>query len=105
MTEEWTDWIDHDGRGCPVQPGTVIQAKWLATNSGNRYRAGDSGLTRVLVLREEHTSHPAWDFSNEGKFFDGKKCAGRFVAYRIRKPRALQKLIELAENLPEEVDA
>lgn len=102
---DWGPWIEHDGKGCPVSIGYVVQARWLATNSGNRYQKGDTGLTRIVQVTDAVVQHLAWDWRNEGKVFGGKRCSGRFTAYRIRRPKALEELIRLAQEFPEGVKA
>ena len=82
MTEEWTDWIEHDGKGCPC----VGKFAHVVTDDGR-----------------EHFCIATMDGRSWNALY--LKSHAQIIRYRIRKPRALQELIELAENLPEEVDA
>ena len=83
MIDEWTDWIAHDGRACPVKgmwvhvifdEGTPLEKEGIALGSPV---AWDWSIPRIAGYH--------W---------------GKVIRYRIRKPRALLQLIEMVENLP-----
>lgn len=106
MSEEWGPWIEHDGRGCPPSiMGKVIEAEFTS----------EDGLEctgyRVLTVDELVASCESWNAathmgSGADGGWDGKSFPMEYVIrYRIRKPRALQDLIKLVEELPEGVDA
>lgn len=91
MSEEWGPWIEHDGRGCPPEicVGKFMQAK---------YRNGKlhGGLIRSTILNAPNWFWP----KRSGKIFD-TDC----MEYRIRKPKGLTILEEIAQGIkqPEEV--
>jgi len=84
MAEQWTEWFEHDGKGCPCV-GMYVRARF------------DEGWPREL--EGVCTGNPVpwnWDLPRQpGKHW------GKVVLYRIRRPRALLQLIEMVENLPE----
>lgn len=96
MSDEWGPWIEHDGRGCPVAIGTIVNVDFedgrsLICKACCNRRSGYVGPTvqnpRISAwfwAHPENTIHP----------FD------RIIRYRIQKPRALLNLIEMVENLP-----
>lgn len=96
MSGEWGHWIEHDGKGCPVAVGTVVEATF-------ENLAGEVGDEVVTVGAKGGFS---WDWSYFGKPpYPGAKYAERIIRYRLRKPRGLTVLEGLLENLPEKVDA
>ena len=88
--EEWTEWFQHDGKGCPCV-GQYVHIVYIA---GPDLRAiADGG--------------PSWTYgdANDRRTWsrNGKGNDGRFrpiIRYRIRKPRALLDLIQLIADLP-----
>ena len=98
MSDEWGPWVEHDGKGCPVGAGIRLRVRWQDLET---------------TFYEEGWSHDlldeAWDWSCFGHVNRNGQVIGRILAYSIRKPRALQQLIDLVENLPapepERVDA
>ena len=91
MSEQWGPWIEHDGKGCPSIIISGLKMEFI-------YRSGErhGGMTKPNILAAPNW---VWPKSN-GKIFP-TDC----MSYRIRKPRALQDLIKLVEELPEGVDA
>ena len=87
MSEQWGPWIEHDGLGCPVR-GQWVQAE--GQGMAREGIAGSDGDRSVLLGFNRDGS---WDWSN------GPDC-WRIERYRIRRPRALLQLIDMAENLP-----
>ena len=80
---EWGPWIEHDGRGCPVAKGTFVKT---LQEDGESYEAPASGETFTR-----------WTWS----FCDMFGEPGlKIIRYRIRRPKALQQLIQMIENLP-----
>lgn len=91
MGEEWTDWIEHDGRGTP--PDVI----------GNFVHMIG---TEAWVMGMVRKPYAPFDWSNFCKPIPGKSSVyDKIIRYRIRKPRALLDLIDLVENLPETEDA
>ena len=96
--EEWSDWFVHDGRGCPLKRGVVAHV-WLSMRDGT--------ADAVTVIDYDDITCPTWEGQTYGwsydipMTFDGRSQATRWVThYRIRKPRALEQLREIAANPP-----
>lgn len=79
MSEEWSDWIDHDGKGCPCR-GKYVHTfndygeEWFGVAGS---RGGQS-----------------WDERYENE------CS-MIIRYRIRKPQSLINLINMAARIDE----
>ncbi|MBL4766518.1 MAG: hypothetical protein JKY94_02185 [Rhodobacteraceae bacterium] len=73
MSDEWTDWRDHDGKGCPCL-GQMVRVEFC----GGRVLEAIAG-------------------SGGGKSWLWGSGYNKILRYRIRKPRALQQLIEMVE--------
>ena len=87
MTEEWGPWVEHDGTGCPVPIGTWVQV------------AGKHG-----GVDEGRVTQASFDESRSQWF---KRYVGEWdyiIRYRIRKPRALEQLREIARNPERELE-
>jgi cellulase/cellobiase CelA1 len=74
---EWGPWVDHDGMGCPVQNGVLVNVCGYASN-GQFEEYTEAAKSTWL----------GWVWSN----------GPRITRYRIRKPRALLDLITLAAD-------
>ena len=83
--EVWTDWILHDGSGCPVV------GRYVEVVCADGHRA--EGVVLPEVLRVPCS---LWIWSS----ICPHHWPLRVSRYRIRKPRALLDIIERAENLP-----
>jgi hypothetical protein len=85
MSEEWSPWFEHDGSGCPVPTGAgaVVQ-----------YR--NTGVEAATVMGGR-----SWFWCMRGGV---PQCDPRFIdpiiRYRIRRPPAVQLLVDIAETLP-----
>ena len=106
MTQEhWSDWIDHDGSGCPVPVGTVMEVDVIVDHTGDKYTKGQR-FTRMCVLTERHAANHAWVWANSGKLVPVNGIlmwvAGRVLRYRIRQFSALTDLKALIEQPVEE---
>ncbi len=86
MSDEWGPWIEHDGRGCPVQLGQHVEVEGHHVAWGNIMR-------RDGVVTPHELGHYCWIQRHP-------KHGPCVIRYRIRRPRALQKLVELVETLP-----
>lgn len=99
--EEWTDWIEHDGTGMPIPRGVIAEVEWadgtsvVAMNNGQS--AASAGVTSWHQYRGP-TYSSSWIWCGSGSKIPVRR-------YRIRRPRALQQLRELAENPKQEVEA
>lgn len=84
--DEWTEWFQHDGKGCPCV-GQVVQAFYRCEDGsevdpfGPFIAEGDPLSWAWAVV-----SVMPWDFP--------------VIRFRIRKPRALLDLIQLIADLP-----
>ena len=103
--DEWTEWFQHDGKGCPCV-GRWVQAKLEAFGDGNLYKNGQTGITEGFI-DENLATHAAWFWAeNQGKEFTHPRSGktgfldGGFMEFRIRKPRALLDLIQLIADMP-----
>ena len=76
--EEWTEWFQHDGKGCPCV-GKMVNVEY----------ANHQFITAIAMGRPE-----AWDYSVDPRRFI------KIIRFRIRKPRALLDLIQLIADLP-----
>ena len=97
MAEEWGPWVEHDGKGCPLEKGTLGEA-CLRNGKIVVFRALCGS---VIGGPNDPIAGCAWEWGN-------KPIRWRFyevIRYRVRKPRALLDLIEMVESLPEQVDA
>ena len=92
MSEEWGPWIDHDGNGCPVK------GMWVKSETA----LGDveEHIAHALLIDVpggfEDRAADLWDY---GTLLPGD-WEDRIIRYRVRRPKALQKLIQMVENLP-----
>lgn len=94
---EWGPWIEHDGKGCPcVGQMTMTEREFPVS----RWLGGPAIINgRFVTYRPRPQVKGSWHWS---------PGFTRIIRYRIRRPSALQTLIEIAANpapLPEEVDA
>lgn len=98
MIEDWGPWIKHDGKGCPCV-GQFVHAeyRWTTANwkgYSDTVRSGNFAWGRA-------SGGPCW-------YWYWQPGYNHVIRYRIRRPAALQTLIEIAANpapLPEEVEA
>ncbi len=97
MSDEWGPWIEHDGRGFPeTLSGQVLMVIGEQPCGGR--------IEQIGVVHN-HTCRRAWDWRNFGKIDYRKQWVNaKVVAYRIRKPRGLTILEEIAQGVkqPEE---
>lgn len=91
MTDDWGPWINHDGKGCPVARGTIVEV--LHAN-------GEEEVYRALC-----NFRPGWPGAGVANLWDWSTCQSyraidyRIVQYRVQKPRALVALIGMVEGL------
>lgn len=92
MAEEWGPWIEHDGKGCPFLPGVRVML---------RHEDAKGHIMQYPAKIVDQLDHPDWDHENFGRIcvWRGiRGLAGRVLAYRIRRPDALRRLIDLAAD-------
>lgn len=75
---EWGPWIEHDGKGCPVDAGFVVLV--------------DTDPYHMIGIGRYYE----FKISNANKDWVGWTLP---IRYRIRKPRALLDMIERAREL------
>ena len=84
MDEEWGPWIEHKIIGCPVEIGQYIQT------TVTRYA---TTLTNENFVDDDCRAMPWW--------YD---LAGWKCVYRIRRPKAVERLRDIAANPEREVE-
>lgn len=92
--EEWSPWVDHDGTDCPLPDGVFVEMML----ANGELRAGIVAHATSLGLN----CCNCWIWE-DCAFFGIPDY--RVLRYRLRKPRALIALREMAESLSEGVDA
>ena len=80
MSEDWSDWIEHDGKGCPVV-GQYVHAIF------------DAGTPRDLFGMATGAACWFWDAPRKPYSY------GKVTRYRIRRPRALEHLRQIARDV------
>ncbi len=101
----WTNWIEHDGKGCPRE-GIVV---WIEVGSFQEHDptlCGDWPSPWLAVSATEAIGRaedgPGWRGGGFDEYGDGWFP---IIRYRIRKPRGLTILEEVAAGIREPVDA
>jgi hypothetical protein len=83
--DEWGPWIEHDGRGCPVPNGTIVQVFEQCAALG--LIGPNVGVSM---------SGNSWIWQNFPEFT-------KVICYRVRKPRGMAILEQAIQS--QEVDA
>jgi len=86
MAGEWGPWIEHDGKGCPVV-GIYVRAE---INNGIQVE----GVASPRCADPPPGYASAWIWST----LPADEKWARVVRYRIRRPLALRRLIDLAAD-------
>ena len=94
MSEEWGPWIEHSGKGCPCV-GVYVQA--LAEMEISAI----SGNTKMVKVSDRVME----GIATEGGSWGRQEGFNRYLRYRIRKPKGLQILEAILQDLPETVEA
>ena len=94
MNDEWTDWIEHDGKGCPC-PGQWFRGVFECYPGKFEEHEGRAGSMGAL----------SWDWRYWLQLAPNGELAARLIRYRIRKPRALAQLRQMIADIkqPEDV--
>lgn len=93
MSEEWSNWFLHDGKGCPCA-GCMVEAVFeRATYSVITYSVVRTRIDPPELFIAGSGGGQSWDWSNWPKH-------SRILRYRIRKPRGLTILENLIADLP-----
>jgi hypothetical protein len=77
----WTDWQQHDGKGCPCV------GWWVNVEHCDGWTGEDLAADGF-----------SWDWTNYPKYL-------RVIRYRVRKPKGAEMLEQLVQDVPEPVDA
>ena len=85
MSEEWGQWIEHDGNGCPCV-GMWVQAQFRNVRAHFSHGNFSGG---VWEGRAKGITNWTWPDPR-----------GEVIRYRIRKPRGLTILENLIADLP-----
>ena len=92
--EEWTEWFQHDGKGCPCV-GKMVEVV-RANGDVSQFIAGrgESYKTKASFSYLSMNTKSWWDWASD------KPVYGEIIRYRLKKPRALLDLIQLIADLP-----
>lgn len=93
-SEEWGPWIDHDGRSRPV--GHFVEVEY-ADGVVLRFVA-TTDTTPVLTKPHDPNRYPGPRYNNSW-VWTAPGCHIPVRRYRIRKPRALKMLREIAATV------
>ncbi|GGG63641.1 hypothetical protein GCM10011415_07630 [Salipiger pallidus] len=77
ISEDWSVWRLHDGKGCPLPPGTIAE---VVSEDG-------FGYTARQVARVTGGGYSSWNWDHYPEL-------KRITRYRVRKPRGLYLLEE-----------
>lgn len=86
MAEKWGPWIQHDGKGCPVVGMYVC----LVVANGETYE----GIAEPGCDNPPKGWASAWVWAS----VPGCDSWARVMRYRVRRPNALRRLIDMAED-------
>ncbi len=92
MADEWGPWIEHDGKGCPLAIGQIAE---IVHENASGY------ISQYVTKPIAFTDHPDWDHRNfrRVRIWRGLEgLCGRVLRYRVRRPSALRRLIDIAED-------
>lgn len=100
MIEMFGPWVDHDGKGCPLLPGTAFQAVDLSCG----------GWPMIFDGIAWSGGGYSWDWRYQTTFVPGTLIfASQIIRYRIKKPAGLKileavlrerVLLDLDEEVP-----
>ncbi len=82
MSEVWGPWVQHDGMGCPLPVGTIVEVV-----CEDRF-----GFIQSQAGKIDGDSYSSWDWSH---FPELKKI----LRYREKKPKGLAMLQEIAREV------
>lgn len=92
---EWSDWIEHDGKGCPCK-GEYAQFYYKDLLQPQNPRRPDKICEGIAY--GDLSEKSGWLWENAPRVLV-------IIRYRIRKPRGLTILENLIADLPVKVDA
>lgn len=83
--EEWGPWHDHDGSGCPVPTGTVVECVHLLLHN------------ELLKKVETVKGGESW-FIKEPTIIDWEYVSA-IISYRVKKSKGMQILQEILNKV------
>ncbi|KHQ50369.1 hypothetical protein [Mameliella alba] len=113
---EWGPWIEHDGCGFPLAyAGQYMQATFILACEDEWGGAAGDERHQEFVAGKDVVNNPMWDHAKfghgyhyiSGPFAGRNFFAGKVIRYRIRKPRGVTLLQQIARDAkcPQKVDA
>lgn len=81
--EAWGPWVVHDGRGCPVAAGTIVE---VVCRDG-------FGFDQRVMGCASGGEESSWDWSHYPRL-------KKIIRYRVKRPRGMAMLIEAMDTLP-----
>lgn len=86
--EEWGPWVVHDGTGCPLASGTIVEVRYQDA----------FGYKSNVVTTVTGGAFSSWNWEHYPEL-------KKIVRYREKKPRGMSLLQGLLESLDSPVDA
>jgi hypothetical protein len=87
--DEWTDWFQHDGKGCPCV-GKMVRTE----RRDGKVRETIAGAACMAAGIDPNGIGSAWVWTQDDRTYS------EVIRFRIRKPRALIDMIQLIADLP-----
>lgn len=81
-SEEWGPWVIHDGMGCPLQQGTIVEVRFQDA----------FGYKSNVVTTVTGGEFSSWNWEHYPEL-------KKIVRYREKKPRGLSMLQEMLQDL------
>lgn len=81
-TEEWGPWVVHDGLGCPLPNGTIVEVRFVDA----------FGYKSNLVTTVAGGDFSSWNWTHYPEL-------KKIVRYREKKPKGLELLEGLLQSL------
>ena len=90
MDKQWGPWIEHFGHGMPVQAGTLVEVFSLEPA-----RQAKDGVTHIIGVAGVDLVK-SWTWNLEAR---SKTKSLPIDLYRIKRPRGMEVLLELLEEI------
>lgn len=95
MSEEWGRWIEHNGKGYPLRHGQYYQCVFSDGDEGATISG--CGVPYYSKMGVSMTDYGPGSYCPSWEWADGWVPV---IRYRVRRPKALQQLIQMVEKLP-----
>ena len=106
MSEEWTEWKLHDGKGCPTSLlGMFVEVEYISEDGETVTGYRTAVITPLLASCASWYAAKYLGSGNNGHW-EGRSFRMEYARrYRIRKPRGLTMLEDIAKGVrePQEV--